>query len=143
MAGGHHEGSHASPTRPRRAWIMAAAVCRRAPGRKTGKTMETVLPPARQADGSTLCFESETMIPTRFTNLDRARARFGDRVDRLAPFLLRGDPLADALVEAMEHMPSGKGFSTFQDALRRPTTKHLDLPPAMRAFFDEVEYVPA
>jgi len=84
-----------------------------------------------------------TMIPTRFQNLADARARFGDRVDRLAPFLLKGDPLADTLVESMEGMPAGRGFSLFQEALKKPSTRGLDLPPAMRTFFDEVEHVPA
>jgi hypothetical protein len=83
------------------------------------------------------------MIPSRFQNLDEARSRFGDRVDRLAPFLLQGDPLADALVESMEDAPPSRGFAAFQDALHKPTTRGLDLPPAMRAFFDEVERVPA
>jgi len=82
------------------------------------------------------------MIPSRFTNLEEARARFGDRVDRLAPFLMKGDPLADAVVEEMERSHEGRGFAMFCDALSRPDTKDLALPPAMRAFFAEVERVP-
>lgn len=84
-----------------------------------------------------------TKIPARYQNLNEARARFGDRVDRLAPFLMRGDPLADAVVEEMDNMPKGRGFHVFQAALDAPSATNLDLPPAMRAFFGEMERVPA
>jgi hypothetical protein len=39
--------------------------------------------------------------PSRFVRVDDARRRFGDRVDRLAPWLWRVDPLADAAVAAL------------------------------------------
>ncbi|MDI1450891.1 oxygenase MpaB family protein [Polyangium sp. 6x1] len=83
------------------------------------------------------------MIPTRYQNLEQARARFGDRVDRLAPFLLRGDPLADAVIEEMEGAPAGRGFSLLDKALRAPDTRGLDLPPAMRAYLEWASHVPA
>ncbi|MBI5518158.1 MAG: DUF2236 domain-containing protein [Deltaproteobacteria bacterium] len=40
-------------------------------------------------------------FPSRFIKLPQARARFGDRVDRLGAFLHEGDPLADAVVDAL------------------------------------------
>jgi hypothetical protein len=83
------------------------------------------------------------MIPARYKNLDAARTRFGDRVDRLAPFLFRLDPLADAVIEEMEALPKGRGWAAFNDALRRPSAGDAtDLPPAIRALFAEVERVP-
>ncbi|MRG93213.1 oxygenase MpaB family protein [Polyangium spumosum] len=83
------------------------------------------------------------MFPTRYQNLEEARARFGDRVDRLAPFLLRGDPLADAVIEEMEGAPPSRGFSLFDKALRNPDAPGLDLPPAMRALLAWSSHVPA
>ena len=47
------------------------------------------------------------MVPTRFSHLPEARARFGDRVDRLGAFLGRVDPLADDVVAAIEGTPGG------------------------------------
>jgi hypothetical protein len=82
------------------------------------------------------------MIPTRFTNLDAARARFGDRVDRLAPYLLRVDPLADAVVDAIEALPPGRGWAMLGEALERGIAAVTGAPDAMRALFAEVDRVP-
>jgi hypothetical protein len=82
------------------------------------------------------------VIPARYVNLDAARARFGDRVDRLAPFLLRGDPLADDLVETMESMPAGRGWALFNEELARSRSCKGEMPEAMRAFFAQVDRVP-
>jgi hypothetical protein len=46
------------------------------------------------------------MFPSRYTNLEAARARFGDRVDRLGPYLEKVDPLGDAVVHAFAEMPT-------------------------------------
>lgn len=48
-----------------------------------------------------------TAVPSRVVGLDRARARYGARVDRLLPALWRGDPLADEAHAAMEADPLG------------------------------------
>ncbi len=82
------------------------------------------------------------MIPARFVNVEAARARWGDRVDRLAPFLMRGDPLADDLVEAMEAMPRGRGWALFNEELAHPGSCKGEMPEAMRAFFAQVDRVP-
>lgn len=82
------------------------------------------------------------MIPSRFTDLDAARARFGDRVDRLAPYLLRVDPLADAAVEALGALPSGRGWLLLNDALARGVASVSDAPGALRDLFAEVDRVP-
>jgi hypothetical protein len=83
------------------------------------------------------------MIPTRYTNLDAARARFGDRVDRLAPFLLRTDPLADDAVEAMTGLGPGGGFALLERILERGISDVPEAPAALRAFFVEAARVPA
>ena len=82
------------------------------------------------------------MYPTRFTNLASARARFGDRVDRLGPFLGRGDDLADAVVARIEAMPKGRGWAMFTEAAARGIARVECAPDEMRAFFDVTERVP-
>jgi len=83
------------------------------------------------------------MIPSRFTDLDAARARFGDRVDRLAPYLLQVDPLADAAAEALAGItPRGRGFALLDEALARGIAAVDGAPPALHALFAEVDRVP-
>lgn len=83
------------------------------------------------------------VIPTRFENLGQARQRFGDRADRLAPFLLRGDPLADAVIDEMRDKPLGRGFALVNDVLAHPNASLSQRPPALRALFESLDYVPA
>jgi hypothetical protein len=82
------------------------------------------------------------VFPTRYTNLVAARARFGDRVDRLGVFLTRSDDLADRVVEAIEGMPRGAGWKMFADATRQGIASVPAAPDALRAFFAQVEHVP-
>ncbi len=83
------------------------------------------------------------MIPARYTNLEAARARFGDRVDRLAPFLLRTDPLADEAVSAMADLGPGAGFALMDQMLERGVDSAPSAPDPLRAFFAETARVPA
>lgn len=83
------------------------------------------------------------MVPARFTNLDAARARFGDRVDRLAPYLSRVDEPAARVVEALEALrPEGRGWAMFNQAIERGIDTVDGAPEAFRAFFAEVDRVP-
>ncbi|MFS8069291.1 MAG: oxygenase MpaB family protein [Byssovorax sp.] len=82
------------------------------------------------------------MFPSRYTNLDAARARFGDRVDRLAPYLFRVDPLADAVVEAFEALPPRRGWSMLEQALATGIASVPEAPEAIRALFAEIDDVP-
>ena len=82
------------------------------------------------------------MLPSRFINLPGARARFGDRVDRLGAYLTRVDPAADAVVEAIEAMPPGEGWAIFRRAAREGIASVPDAPEAFRALFHAVERVP-
>jgi hypothetical protein len=83
------------------------------------------------------------MIPARFKNAAAARGRYGDRIDRLAPYLLRTDPLADALAATIAAMPEGQGWSLFNDAASKGIASVPDAPAPFRAFFEQVEHVPA
>src|SRR5690348_14385547 len=82
-------------------------------------------------------------LPARFQDTADARRRFGDQLDRLAPFLLRVDPAADAVVEAFASMPSGQGFRLLEAALARGID-HVanDAPAELRALFADVDHVP-
>lgn len=86
---------------------------------------------------------NDVTYPSRYVRVEAARARFGDRVDRIAPFLTRADPLADAVVEASAAMPRGVGFALFEKAAARGISSVPEAPAAFRALFAETERVPA
>jgi hypothetical protein len=80
------------------------------------------------------------MFPSRFANLGEARARFGDRVDRIGAFLERVDPLGDEVVAAIERTPGG--WRLFEEAARRGVDRVPNAPAAFRALFDQACRVP-
>jgi hypothetical protein len=80
------------------------------------------------------------MFPARFVNLDEARARFGDRVDRLGAFLTHVDPLADAVVADIEKMQGG--FRLFETISREGIASAPGAPDSFHAFFEKVERTP-
>jgi hypothetical protein len=82
------------------------------------------------------------MIPSRYTHLDAARARFGDRVDRLAPFLFKVDPLADAAIEAIEALAPQRGWAMLEQGLATGIASVTHAPDALRALFAEIDDVP-
>jgi hypothetical protein len=76
-------------------------------------------------------------LPSRFRNLAEARLRFGDRVDRLGPFLWRSDELADAAVARLR--PGREGDALIADALEgRP-----GVPAELAALVESAREVPA
>ena len=83
------------------------------------------------------------MIPTRFQNAARARELYGDRADRLAAFLLRCDPPADAAVEAIASMTPGRGWALLKRAIAGGIASVPEAPEAFRDLFRELERVPA
>jgi len=83
------------------------------------------------------------MFPSRFVHLDAARARFGDRVDRVGGHLTRVDVLADAVLESVESMPAARGWRMFEQAARHGVRSIPDAPESFRALFGAVEHVPA
>jgi hypothetical protein len=84
-----------------------------------------------------------TSFPDRVCSLERARALHGDRVDRVAAFLSRCDPLADACVEAFAALPARKGFALLDRALRDGIGAVPDAPAPLRALFAAIDDVPA
>jgi hypothetical protein len=82
-------------------------------------------------------------FPSRYVNLSSARLRFGDRVDRLGPFLTKVDEPADRVVEAIETLPRGEGWRLFEQGLRGGSRAIPSAPAAMRHLLDEVAEVPA
>lgn len=81
-------------------------------------------------------------FPARFTHLPGARARFGDRVDRLGVYLSRVDDAADRVVASIEEMAPGEGWRMFDEAAAHGIA-HVDrAPESFRALFAGVERVP-
>jgi hypothetical protein len=80
-------------------------------------------------------------FPSRYSNLAEARRRHGTRVDRLAPFFERLDPLADNVVESIEKMP-GRGWQMLERALTHGISSVPDAPESFRALFAELDAVP-
>lgn len=82
-------------------------------------------------------------IPTRYVDSSEARREHGDRVDRLAPWLLRVDPLADDVVrDVLKGQAPGRGWAQVERALEHGIDGVRDAPPALRALFDTVERAP-
>jgi hypothetical protein len=84
------------------------------------------------------------VIPSRYIDSPRARAEHGDRIDRLAPWLLRVDPLADDVVrDVMKALPPGRGWAQIERVLANGIANVPDAHPSVRALFESVEQVPA
>ncbi len=81
-------------------------------------------------------------FPSRYVKLDEARRRFGDRVDRFGRFLLEGDPLADAAVDALSEFTRATREAMVDRALAEGCDRVTDAPDALRALFAQVERVP-
>lgn len=79
-------------------------------------------------------------FPKRYVNLEAARARFGDRVDRLGRHLLQGDPAADDVITAMTTLPKGEGWRLFERGLRGERIP--DAPPQLRHLLESAADVP-
>ena len=80
------------------------------------------------------------MFPARYSHLTEARARFGDRVDRLGAFFGKVDPLGDEVVAAIEGTPGG--WHLFDQASKRGASHVPGAPAVFRTFFEHVERVP-
>jgi hypothetical protein len=80
--------------------------------------------------------------PSRFLAASRARQRFGARVDELGAALSRGDPLADAVVEAFAALPPGQGTAMLERALGRGIDAVSDAPAPLRALFAALDEPP-
>lgn len=79
--------------------------------------------------------------PTRFLAA-RARGSFGDRVDRLAPYLTKVDPLADAVVSAMRDVGAAEIREQLDRALRLGVDRVVRPHASVVALFEQVDRVP-
>lgn len=86
---------------------------------------------------------TDRSYPRRYTNLVEARAVFGDRIDRIAPFFWKGDPLADAVVAWMTTQPPGTAQAIVDRALDLGLDAIEGPCEPLRALFAHVERVPA
>lgn len=82
-------------------------------------------------------------FPKRYKNLEAARARFGDRVDRLGRHLFRTDELADAVVASIESLPKGEGWRLFEAGVRGGPRAIPHAPKPMRELLEHAAHVPA
>lgn len=82
-------------------------------------------------------------FPERVQSLDDARRRFDDQADRVASFLNRADPLADACVAAFAELPPGRGFALLDRALKHGIASVPEAPRALRELFASIDRVPA
>jgi len=82
-------------------------------------------------------------FPSRYTNLEVARKRFGDRVDRLGRYFAMSDELGDAVIEAIDRMPKGEGWRLFERGITQGSRSIPDAPSAMRELIADAEHVPA
>ncbi|NMO18846.1 DUF2236 domain-containing protein [Pyxidicoccus fallax] len=78
-------------------------------------------------------------FPSRYVGLTEARARHGERVDRLGRFLTRGDPLADAAVAALAERGPRAREQAIQAALHGPSE---GVPEALAALVAHCSDVP-
>lgn len=84
----------------------------------------------------------EREIPLELVQLDYARARYGEEVDRYAGFFFATDPLADAVVEDFERLGWQLGSQMLATALDRGVDAVADAPASLRELFRVVERVP-
>jgi hypothetical protein len=65
-----------------------------------------------------------------------------EQLDAFRRFATVGDPLADDLVAEMRQLPAGQGRRLFEHAVEHGIASVDDPPPALAAFFAQVESVP-
>ncbi len=80
------------------------------------------------------------MFPARFVHTAEARARFGDRVDRIGAFFDKVDALGDEVVAAIEGTPGG--WRLFDECARRGPEHVAGAPACFRAMIDQARHVP-
>jgi hypothetical protein len=51
-------------------------------------------------------------------NVDAARRKYGDRVDRVGTYLLKSDDLADEVLTSFESLPRGEGWRLFEAGIK-------------------------
>jgi hypothetical protein len=83
------------------------------------------------------------MAPSRFLNGEQARARFGDLADAYAASLERGDPTADAAIDALHSLGHGKWWDTVLTLLEQGPEAVPDCPAEVSALLASLPAAPA
>lgn len=81
-------------------------------------------------------------VPGRVLNLDHARARHGDKADRMVRLLAVGDPLADAVILEMDELGK-EGRYALNAGLADGLAGLTERPPAITALLEQLETLPA
>ena len=84
--------------------------------------------------------EPHVTLPHRYRNAGRARRQFGALADRFGIALLRGDPLADAVVQELSPMARTRRMALVDQAVERGIQKTT--PPSLRTLLAVVEQEP-
>lgn len=83
------------------------------------------------------------LIPSRVSNLDEARRRYGSRADYYVRFFTIGDPLADAALESFQKLPRGEGQRMLDQALEKGIEHVPNATNELRALFEQLDTIPA
>jgi hypothetical protein len=87
--------------------------------------------------------EPPVRFPTRYTNLEGIRVKYGNLANKVAPYFLLTDPLADEADAQLTQLgPPGRGSKVFKTALAQGIRAVPDAPPALRFLFAQLEDVP-
>src|SRR5690242_15598205 len=81
------------------------------------------------------------MPPSRFLNADAARSRFATLADTYAGSLERGDPLADAAVDALHSSGHGRWWEVVSAALEG--NEDAECPAEVKALLASLPPVPS
>lgn len=81
-------------------------------------------------------------IPTRLSNEAAARKHSGSYVDFYRTMLMKGDPLADDVVLAMEQVGHRAGMAMLDRALEKGIRSVPEAPPALVRLFEQLDEVP-
>lgn len=81
-------------------------------------------------------------LPNRAVNLQQARERHGDLVDRFLPALMRADPLADDVAHDFASRGRTRSRHLLDLALRDGIAATPDAPDSLRALFEQLDHVP-
>ncbi len=79
------------------------------------------------------------MIAARVCNADKARLKFGELADLSFNYLMEGDPLADAVVDAFSGLPKGEGHKQLELALAGGIASVQNAPSALVELFQSVQ----
>ncbi len=82
------------------------------------------------------------VLPTRAVNLDLARERHGDLVDRFLPALTRSDPLADHVARDFAALGRTESRGLLDLVLHRGIDAAPNAPDSLRNLFEQLDHVP-